>query len=113
MSDGEALAKASESKPGIIVGLEKPVMAHGEMVSALSFREPTGGDIEKAGLPITIDFENGVPRLTINTREMGAMMSELAAVPPSAIKMLSASDWSSCAWKLSGFFVPRQQATPS
>ncbi|MEY9179721.1 hypothetical protein ABIA41_001156 [Bradyrhizobium sp. USDA 313] len=114
MADGENLnGAAAEAKPAapddnrIRVVLDKPVIAHGDKITELIFREPTGADIEAAGVPATIDFSVDPPRIAFNQREMSAMMVQLAAVPPSTIRSLSSQDWINSAWKLSRFFVPR------
>ena len=87
--------------------LSRPIDAHGEKVTVLRWREPTGGDIERAGNPIIVDFFGEKPSLTFNEKKMSAMMSLLAAVPPSGIKQLTAGDWNSIAWKLVRFFMPQ------
>ncbi|UGY13740.1 phage tail assembly protein [Bradyrhizobium septentrionale] len=114
MADGENLnGTAAEPKPAaapddkIRITLDKQVVAHGEKISELVFREPTGADIEAAGVPATIDFSVDPPRIAFNQREMSAMMVQLAGVPPSTIKNLSSQDWINAAWRLSRFFVPR------
>jgi len=78
----------------------------GEMVDELKFREPTGGDIERIGYPVNIDWGQIPPLTTINSPVMGAMMSHLAAIPPSSIKSMHPKDWASAAWRLAGFFTP-------
>jgi Phage tail assembly chaperone proteins, E, or 41 or 14 len=94
----------------ITIKLRKPVSAHGDMVKELTFREPTGADIMSLGdeYPITIDWTTGI--IKINPAPMGTIMSLLAAVPPSTIRMLKARDWSTCAHALMGFFPPDEQA---
>jgi hypothetical protein len=102
--------KPKERVMEIVIDLETPVMAHGEMVKQLKFRRPTGADIMALGdnYPIHIDWSTGVIRP--NPPAMGDMMSALAAVPPSTIKALDAEDWSTCAHALMGFFPPGAQA---
>jgi len=94
----------------VVINLTTPVQAHGEMLKALKFRRPTGGDIMALGdaYPIHIDWTTGQVRP--NPPAMGEMMSVLAAVPPSTIKALDAEDWSTCAHALMGFFPPGAQA---
>jgi Phage tail assembly chaperone proteins, E, or 41 or 14 len=80
--------------------LSAPVMAHGEEVTELTFREPTGADIVNDGNPIRWD-------MTINEAVMEKHMSTLATVPPSTIKQLKAKDWQIIAFELGGrFFLP-------
>src|SRR5262245_41091308 len=94
----------------VVIKLQTPVQAHGEMISELKFRRPTGGDIMGLGegYPISINWQTG--QITPNPPVMGQMMSTLAAVPPSTIKALDAEDWSTCAHALMGFFPPGAQA---
>jgi Phage tail assembly chaperone proteins, E, or 41 or 14 len=92
---------------GLIVPLSKEVNAHGEMIKELRFREPTGADIEAVGSPIRIDFYGTEPKMRYETESMSAMMSRLATVPPSTIKMITARDWESAALQLAHrFFIP-------
>lgn len=86
--------------------LAKPIQAHGDEVTVLRWREPTGGDIERAGNPVYLDFSGEKPSITFNERKMAAMISVLAQIPPSSVRMLSAKDWNAVAWKLFRFFTP-------
>jgi hypothetical protein len=87
--------------------LSRPIRAHDDdNITVLRWREPTAGDIERAGNPIKIDFFSTPPQLTFDEKKMSAMISLLAGVPPSSIKMISAADWNSIAWKLVRFFMP-------
>jgi hypothetical protein len=94
----------------VVIKLENPVLAHGDMVSQLTFRRPTGADIMAMGegYPININWQTGA--VTPNPPVMGDMMSRLAEVPPSTIKALDAEDWSTCAHALMRFFPPGAQA---
>jgi hypothetical protein len=107
----EAAAPAVPAEPTeITIKLRKAVQAHGELVKTLTFRAPTGGDIMALGdtYPININWVTG--QIKVNPLPMGQIMSALAMVPPSTIKMLSARDWSTCAHALMGFFPPDEQA---
>lgn len=89
-----------ETAGGFRFKLSGPVEAHGEEVSELVFREPTGADIVHDGNPIRWD-------MTINEVVMERHMSTLAAVPPSTIRKLKAKDWQTIAFELgSRFFLP-------
>jgi hypothetical protein len=95
----------AEAKGGLTVKLQKAVIAHGEPTKSLTFRRPTGGDLMALSeWPITIDYASG--RVSPNPPIMGQMMSVLAGVPPSTVRQLEAQDWSTCAHRLMGFFVP-------
>ena len=86
--------------------LGKPIQAHGEEIRKLEWREPTGGDIERAGNPVYLDFSGPSPTITFNEKKMASMMSLLTQVPPSSIRQLTAKDWNAVAWKLFRFFTP-------
>ena len=100
---------ATEIGP-ITVPLKRAIQAHGATVKELKFREPTGADIEACGVPVQFTWvaseDGGGVQVTYNAKAMTAMMSLLAAVPPSSIKMLYARDWITCAMALQSFFLP-------
>ena len=87
--------------------LTKPIQAHGDEVMMLRWREPTGGDIERVGSPVQLmPTGDGGMTIGMNERKMSAMISVLAGIPPSSVRMLTAKDWAAVAWKLFGFFTP-------
>jgi hypothetical protein len=93
----------------ITVDLLKPVMAHGETIKQMKFREPTGNDMMQFGerWPVHIDWQSG--DVTPNPVVMAQVMSVLAAVPPSTIKTMNGIDFTTCAYAVQGFFVPGPQ----
>lgn len=100
-------APAAADKPGKrSIPLSKPIPAHGETVKHLVFREPTGADLADHGVPVRFDFAKNTPDVIFDTPKMTAMLAALAGVPPSSIRMLSATDWTTCAWAITDFFVP-------
>jgi hypothetical protein len=110
---GEAVAEkvdaAAPPSTDIVVELKKPVMANGEMTKKLTFREPTGADMLQLGekWPVNIDWQTG--EVSPNPAVMANVISLLGAVPPSTVKALGAKDFSNCAHRLMGFFVPDAQ----
>jgi Phage tail assembly chaperone proteins, E, or 41 or 14 len=86
--------------------LRKEVVANGEKVTEIKFREPTGGDIEKIGNPITMAMYENNPKIHFEGQTMTAMMAHLAGVPPSTIRALHPRDWNNGAWILAHFFMP-------
>jgi Phage tail assembly chaperone proteins, E, or 41 or 14 len=111
---GEAVAEkedaAAPPSTDIVVDLKKPVMANGEMVKKLTFREPTGNDMLALGerWPVNIDWTTG--DVSPNPAVMAVVISQLGAVPPSTVKALSGKDFATCSHRLMGFFVPDAQA---
>jgi hypothetical protein len=111
MADEET--KVAEKMNGVastdlVIPLSKPLIAHGDEIKELRFREPTAADIEACGSPVTIDFLNQAePKMIYETKAMFAMMSRLAAVPPSTIKSMRTKDWEYAALALAHrFFIP-------
>jgi hypothetical protein len=103
----EAKVNGAAVADELVVKLRKPIMAHGDEINELKFREPTAGDIEKCGNPVNLDFHSGdTPKMSFDTKAMSAMMSALAAVPPSTIRPMHPRDWNSAAWNLASFFMP-------
>lgn len=105
MADEDKTINGAESP--IVVLLQKPVIANGDEVNKLTFREPTAGDIERCGNPVLIDMlSSDTPKMSFDTKSMTAMMSVLAAVPPSTIRQMHTRDWNTVAWQLAPFFMP-------
>lgn len=103
----QAASSAPPVEDNLSIVLRKPIIASGDEVKELKFREPTGGDIEMVGNPVLIDmFTGDTPRITFDSKVMSAMMARLATVPPSAIRMMHPRDWNTAAWKLTNFFMP-------
>jgi len=92
---------------GLIVKLSKPVHVHGDEVSELRFREPTGEDIMSVGSPIRIDALGKEVKIRYETDEMSAMMCRLGTFTPSTLKEMTARDWENAALQLAHrFFIP-------
>ena len=73
----------------------------------LSFREPTGGDINRFGNPVRID---GNGDIVVDERKMTAMMAALSGLIPAVLDRMDPRDWNSCAYRLRGFFLPEPEA---
>ncbi len=74
--------------------LEHPVMAHGESISSLTIRPPTGNDIAQCGFPFAQERNPRSGRLvdTIEMDSMRALLSRCGNVPLSTIDALAAVD---------------------
>jgi hypothetical protein len=75
----------------------------GDMIKELSFREPTGGDINRYGNPCIVD-QNG--DVIILDRKMITMMAVLSGVLQPFLEAMDPRDYNSCAYRLRGFFIP-------
>ena len=82
------------------VTLSKPVSAHGDEVTVLTFREPTCEDIVACGYPLVIGEDGALP-------QAGAIVkyiARLGGIPPSSAKALSALDFTACMKVILPFF---------
>lgn len=82
------------------VALSKPIQAHGEQVSELSFDEPTGGDIMSCGYPLQIGDGTATPIASV----VAKYIVRLGKVPPSAVSQMSAGDFQKCVAAILPFF---------
>ncbi len=99
--------KVNGAVSAVVQTLRKSVIANGDEVMELTFREPTAADIERAGgNPVNIDMSSGTAKVTFDARAMTQMMGLLAMVPPSTIRQLHPRDWNTIAWQLAHFFTP-------
>src|SRR5436189_5603228 len=92
-------APATPDDGSISFTLRKPIMAHGDEVKTIKFRQPTAADIERFGNPVWLDFSAGDSvRTCFDEKKMIQMMAGLATIPPSSIRMMDPRDWNTCAW---------------
>ena len=75
----------------------------GNEMRELSFRQPTGGDITRNGIPVRVTIEGDV---VMDERKMTLMMTALSGVMTPFIENMDPRDWASCAYRLRGFFLP-------
>ncbi len=79
----------------------------GNMLKELTFREPTGGDINRHGNPCHVDQYGDV---IILDRKMITMMAVLSGVLQPFLENMDPRDYNSCAYRLRGFFIPNPEA---
>lgn len=107
---GEKTTETKKTNGGsspLVINLRKNIIANGDEVDKLEFREPTAGDIERIGNPVNIDFLSGdTPKATFDSKMMTQMMAALAGVPPSTIRQMNTRDWNTAAYSLATFFMP-------
>ena len=92
--------------------LNKPLRVPGksglpEDLHELTFREPTGGDINRVGNPVRIDL-NG--EILIDDRRMMLMMTALSGILTPLLERMDPRDYASCAYRLRNFFLPNLAA---
>lgn len=69
--------------------LRKPVQAHNETVSELTFGEITGGHLIACGNPVMYGKEGR----RVDTAAMGRLIGALAGIPDSSVARMSAYDF--------------------
>ena len=101
--------------PLTIALLHKPVETKpGVTVNELTFREPTAGDIMRAGgNPCKVEIvEMGGGRVTwqpqIDDVKMLRLMASLSGVLEPYLQRMDTRDYSSCAHRLRKYFLPEQ-----
>lgn len=87
---------------GVTVRLAVPIEAHGETLTELVLREPTGKDIRISGMPFRFHAEDGT--IVTDTASVHRYIASLAAVPPSTVDRLAPGDWSAAMAVVLGFF---------
>ena len=98
----------AETWPIVVKLLHKPTRNNrNEPINELTFREPTGGDINRYGNPVRINQDGDV---ILDERKMSMMISSLSGVLLPFIDALDPRDWNSCAYRLRSFFLPDPSA---
>lgn len=88
----------------MIIKLNKSIKAHGEEVTELDLKEPTGRDVQDIGFPYLIMMNGDDQALQIQVKTVGKYVSKLAGIPPSSVDMLSAGDLSTLTGAVMSFF---------
>lgn len=83
--------------------LSKPIQAHGETVTVLTLREPTGKDVRELGYPYQLGQDDAVKLLAGVTAKY---LSRLADIPLSSVDTMSPADLNAAGWQVAGFFFP-------
>jgi hypothetical protein len=76
---------------------------NGAEIKELTFRQPTGADINYSGIPVRID---NAGEIVIDERKMTLMMTALSGVMTPFLEAMDPRDWASCAYRLRRFFLP-------
>ena len=96
------------------VTLSTPIQAHGEEVTELDLREPTGEDVIALGYPylIIIGDDDG-QAMEIRPKIIARYVAKLAGIPPSAINKVTPADFSRLTGAVMGFFGVEAEASSS
>jgi len=84
--------------------LYRPIRGNNqEELHSLTFREPTGGDINRCGNPCRVNSDGDV---VIDEKKMSLIMANLSGVLSPLLDRMDPRDWNSCAYRLRNFFLP-------
>jgi hypothetical protein len=99
----------------IDIELEEPVQAHGETITSLRLRPPSGKDLIEAGWPFSTErtARGGVVVDVVQWSAARTLLSGMAQVPASTIDALTASDKYMAVEAIKYFFLWRIQARSS
>jgi hypothetical protein len=86
--------------------LLKPIQAHGEEVTEITLREPTGQEILDIGFPylIVIGEDENSQAMQIQAKTVGKYISKLAGIPPGSVGQLGGPDLSALMGEVLSFF---------
>lgn len=90
--------------------LSKPIVAHGEKVDFLEFREPTYDDIAKCGNPISYSASGD---MKIDHTAALAYLPLLGNIPLPSVKQMAPPDLLAAQMLVVGFFTPSENSTDS
>lgn len=82
--------------------LTKPIQAHGETISVLELREPTGKDVRELGFPYVTTGDAGV---RLDAGVVAKYIARLGNIPPSSVDTMSPADLNAISWEVAGFFL--------
>jgi len=74
-----------------------------EEISAITFREPTAGDINRFGNPARLNQDG---RFVPEEKSMTMVMAQLSGINMPLLERMDPRDWNTCAWRLMPFFIP-------
>lgn len=96
----------------IEIKLGTPITAHGEQVEVLKMRAPTTGDLIDLGPPILVvtSTRGGSSGIEVRQDVLANYICKLAAIPMSAVRSLSMSDFSLASAEVMRFFDPSKPA---
>lgn len=96
---------------GFILKLQKPIMAHGEQVTQLEIREPTGTEVGDIGFPfLAVVGDDDKSAIELRPKVIQKYISVLCAIPLSSAKAVSLPDLLNAQSIIMGFFQEEPEA---
>lgn len=87
--------------------LSKPIEAHGQEITELTFRDGTTQDIISCGYPATFyldEDDSSVSEVKINQHAVAKLIVNLAGIPKSSMLSLAPQDFMAAGELVMGFF---------
>jgi hypothetical protein len=94
----------NEAGNEITISLTRPITAHGEEVSELTFVRPVTKDRVDLGDPRLIHVDGVDVAIEIRTKVVAAYISRLARIPSSSVTKLAFADFETCSAVILSFF---------
>lgn len=89
--------------------LTKSIKAHGEELTEITMRKPTGEEIMELGFPFSVADGDVTPKAKV----VGRYIVKLAAIPLSSVGQISPEDFMSATAEVIGFFgASAEEETP-
>jgi hypothetical protein len=94
--------------------VNKPIRALDQTLSEITFREPSGVDLDLVGDPFpAVEDAKGRFSTTVNWSVLIEMLARLANVPVGSIRSMKSRDLETCRWAVLPFFLPGGPPTES
>lgn len=88
-----------------IFKLSKPISAHGEEITELKLREPTGRDIRECGFAHRISADG----VNFSSNTVMTYIERLADIPPRSVEQIAPKDLFDLSIIISDFFIASPQ----
>ncbi|EKN5124767.1 phage tail assembly protein [Yersinia enterocolitica] len=82
--------------------LTAPITAHGEEITEIEMRDPTGKDVREIGYPYQLNPDESVKLLSAAVCKY---ITLLGNIPPSAVDSMSPADLNLAGWAVARFFL--------
>ncbi|ATM87003.1 MULTISPECIES: phage tail assembly protein [Yersinia] len=82
--------------------LTAPITAHGEEVTEIEMRDPTGKDVREIGYPYQLNPDESVKLLSAAVCKY---ITRLGNIPPNAVDSMSPADLNLAGWAVARFFL--------
>ncbi|CNF16066.1 Uncharacterised protein [Yersinia rohdei] len=82
--------------------LTAPISAHGEEITEIEMRDPTGKDVREIGYPYQLNPDESVKLLSAVVCKY---ITRLGNVPPNAVDTIHPADLNTAGWLVARFFL--------